>query len=252
MAAPDEPRTGPALTSGGDPVSFNARRHKFDVGDVFAMEALRPLAPGFVPWTSFSLRPAALLTAVNEVDRHRPRLVVECGGGASTLYLARVVQERCEPGSRVVVVEHDAGWVDYLRDLLARERLDDVAVVAHAALVPWQPPAGLADAAGSEFPLPERWYEMGAIHDAIGSERIGLLLVDGPPGGKRLARYPAVPMLRDRLSDDATVMLDDAHRPAEVETARRWALELDRQFVVYQRMKLAVGRLGGGKTLLGT
>ena len=252
MAASEEPRTGPVLSSGRDPVTVNERRHKFDVGDVFAMEALRPLAPGFVPWTSFSLRPSALLTVVNEIDHRRPRLVVECGGGASTLYEARVMQERCEPGSRLVVVEHDGPWSDYLRDLLTREGLDSVAQVVHAPLVDWEPPPDLADPAGSEIPLPDRWYETGPVRDAIGSDRIGLLVVDGPPGGKQLSRYPAVPSLRDLLTDDAAVMLDDAHRPAEAEAARRWAVELDRPFVIYDRMKLAVGRLGRGPTLLGT
>lgn len=243
----------PLLSSGRDPVTVNSRKHKFDAGDVFALEVLRPLAPGFVSWTSFSLRPSALLTIVNEIDHRAPGLVVECGGGASTFYVARIIKERCPAGSRLVVVESDAKWTEYLAATLAREGLASVAEVVHAPLAPWEPPRGLAGAAGGEgIPLPTRWYDVAAVRAAIGADRIDLLVVDGPPGGRQLARYPAVPALRDLLADDATVMLDDAQRPAETEAVRRWALELDREFVVYERMKLAVGRLGGGKTLLGT
>ena len=55
----------------------------------------------------------------------------------------------------------------------------------------------------------------------------GLLVVDGPPGTVRpMARYPALPVLLNRLAADATVVMDDARRPDEQAIAERWAAGL--------------------------
>ncbi|MGI9528709.1 MAG: hypothetical protein ACR2NG_03285 [Acidimicrobiia bacterium] len=49
------------------------------------------------------------------------------------------------------------------------------------------------------------------------------MIVDGPPGTTGpLARYPAVPILFDRLSPSALIFLDDAYREDEQESVRRW------------------------------
>ena len=43
-----------------------------------------------------------------------------------------------------------------------------------------------------------------------------MLIVDGPAETTEpLIRYPAVPVLYDRLSDDAVILLDDADRTEE-------------------------------------
>jgi predicted O-methyltransferase YrrM len=230
-----------------DRVVVNTRRAKFDTGDVFALEALRPLAPQFVPWTSFSLRPSALLTAVNEIHFRRPRLVVECGAGASTLYLARIL---AQTGGRLVAVDSDPAWATYAQRMVRDEGLAETAHIVHAPLVPWARPAQAQPTADHE--LPDSWYDEAVLRAAIGADPIDLLLVDGPPGGRQLSRYPAVPVLRDLLAADAVVMLDDARRAAEAEAVRLWAAELDCRFVIYQRMSLAIGRRTRSYSLLGT
>jgi hypothetical protein len=56
--------------------------------------------------------------------------------------------------------------------------------------------------------------------------RVDMLFVDGPPGATwPLARYPAMPIFRDRLTADAVVYLDDGVRADEREIAARWARE---------------------------
>ena len=58
--------------------------------------------------------------------------------------------------------------------------------------------------------------------------RIDLLVVDGPPGLLRpQARYPALPVLRERLSPGASILLDDTHRADEREIVRRWLDEVE-------------------------
>ena len=50
-----------------------------------------------------------------------------------------------------------------------------------------------------------------------------MLVIDGPSGFiQPLSRYPALPMLYDRLAQDAVIYLDDAARPDEREIATLW------------------------------
>ena len=73
-----------------------------------------------------------------------------------------------------------------------------------------------------------QWYDdavvAAGLDAALQGDLIDLLLVDGPPAyavGHGLARYPALPVLRDRLAPGATVVLDDVERPGGI--ARRIA-----------------------------
>ncbi len=81
------------------------------------------------------------------------------------------------------------------------------------------------------------WYDESALTEGLRTalqgdptddlidDLIDLLLVDGPPAyvaGMGLARYPALPVMLDRLAPGATLVLDDAERPGEQEVLRRW------------------------------
>lgn len=231
-------------------VTVNRRRPKWDVGDVAALQAMTPLGGGFVPWTSFSLRPSALLTVLNEIDFRRPRLCVELGSGASTVMTARLLARSGDKTQRLVSVESDAGWAAYLYEILKRDGTSDMVDLLEVPLTPWTKPQGPPTT--GDLPMPTRWFDPAPLLDAVRDEPIDLLLVDGPPGSKRLSRFPAVPELRERLADEAVVILDDARRPEEAEIASRWSQLLDIEFVIYERLALAVGRLGGGYTLLGS
>jgi hypothetical protein len=68
------------------------------------------------------------------------------------------------------------------------------------------------------------WYAPRALD---GLEDVGLLFVDGPPElTGPMARLPAVPLLRDRLAAEATIVLDDTRRADETKIAQLWADEL--------------------------
>ena len=81
------------------------------------------------------------------------------------------------------------------------------------------------------------WYDdavvAAGLDVALRGELIDLLLVDGPPAyaaGHELARYPALPVLYDRLAPGATVVLDDVERAGEQEVLRRWERETGLDF----------------------
>src|SRR5690606_18547556 len=87
-------------------------------------------------------------------------------------------------------------------------------------------------------PLVARWYEASVFADI---DTIDLLIVDGPPATTgQLARYPALPLLAERLSPGAVVVLDDAERDAEAEIARRWCEEFGFRRVDEHVSRLAV------------
>ncbi len=68
------------------------------------------------------------------------------------------------------------------------------------------------------------WYDVSAIADI---DAIDVVVVDGPPGPLHpLARYPALPLLHDRVRSRGVVLLDDGDRPEEREIVRRWQAAL--------------------------
>jgi hypothetical protein len=73
---------------------------------------------------------------------------------------------------------------------------------------------------------PFQWYGQSVLDDV---DAIDMLIVDGPPSATgELARYPALPVLADRLSEGASVLLDDAARDDEQRVIERWRREQPR------------------------
>lgn len=174
-----------------------------------------PALPGVGGW---ALSAVTLLQLWDLVQLHRPTTVVECGSGSSTLWLAYAVKQA--GAGRVLALDHSRRYAEETRALLARHGLDTVAEVRHAPLEPV-----VVD--GEE----RRWYRSAELAEV---EQIDLLVVDGPPKATGpMARYPAVPLLRERLVPGALVVLDDAYRPDEQEAVERWSarygLEVERR-----------------------
>lgn len=187
--------------------------------DLRAWGALTALPGRYLPWSSAALRPAALVAVLNEVEVLGRRSVLELGGGVSTVYLARLLAARGE--GCLVAVEHHPLWAAWLERALHREGLDAVARVVHAPLAP-HPLAWEGE-----------WYAAEPLVDGLPGEPVDLLLVDGPPAwapGTERARYPALPVLREHLAADATVVLDDLHRDGEREVLERWEAETTLRF----------------------
>jgi predicted O-methyltransferase YrrM len=140
------------------------------------------------------------------------RTIVECGSGRSTVLIARRLAELGE-GS-VHSLEHDAGWADRTRELLAAE------AVARAEVI--------------TAPLENGWYARSAVRLLPNS--VDLLLIDGPPAGEpelRRSRHPTLDELGDRLRPGALIVLDDARRVGEAEAMELWhgrfSLEFERR-----------------------
>jgi predicted O-methyltransferase YrrM len=157
--------------------------------------------------TGWAASPQLACTLVSLMREHRPETIVELGSGSSTLIMGYAAEQAGQ--GRVVALDHLEPYGEQTREQIRRHELDDWAEVRHAPLTnvtlngeAWQ------------------WYAL----DTLDVSTVDMLIVDGPPHKTRpKARYPAVPMLIDRLSADAVVVLDDAYREAESEIAATWA-----------------------------
>jgi predicted O-methyltransferase YrrM len=183
--------------------------------------AITPLNPGW------QLSPQAMHEVLRHVLLNRPEVVVECGSGASTMWIGRAL--RHVGGGRLISLESERDWIAIVAGLVEHEGLSSVDV----RLAPMEP----IQLAGREQP----WYSAAALADV---EEIDLLLVDGPPGRtSELARYPALPALRDKLRPGAVVMLDDCHRTDERTTLQKWLAEVPGLSLLRQVDHLAVMKI---------
>ena len=99
------------------------REVKTEIKQTFRqLEALQNLsavlpANDVLPATrGWAASPDLLMVLVDLVITERPSLVVECGSGASTLWLA-LAMRRFEIGGRIVALDHDPVFGDKTRDL---------------------------------------------------------------------------------------------------------------------------------------
>lgn len=179
-----------------------------------ALLMLRALLPAVAPFPvtrGWAASPDLLQVYVTELWRRRPALTVECGSGTSTLYAALTLEAMGAPG-RVVALEGDEEYAEQTRRLL------DAHGVGHRAEVRFAPIEPVV-IDGETYP----WYATSAVADLDG---VGLLFVDGPIGSSHAqARYPALALLRPRLTPGALVLLDDAAREGEQAVIKHWREE---------------------------
>lgn len=138
--------------------------------------------------------------------QYKPDTILECSSGITTLVLARC----CQINNRghVFSLENGAEYASTSLDHLQQFQLGNHATVIHAPL--------------EESSLGDRGFLWYSTRD-IPRQPIDMLVIDGPPGFiQKHARYPALPLLYDRLSDGCRIYLDDAARDDEQEIASMW------------------------------
>lgn len=140
----------------------------------------------------------------------KPRCVVECSSGISTLVLARCMQ--LNGAGKVYSLEHDPVYARRTRRQLELHGLDAWATVVDAPLTLQEFGAGK-----------QVWYDSAGLPTGL---QIDMIVIDGPPQAVAdAARYPAGPVLFPRLRHGAKVFLDDASRPGEQAALERWSRE---------------------------
>jgi predicted O-methyltransferase YrrM len=170
---------------------------------------VRPRAP-LPALRGWAASPDVVRFLVATMVQRRPKLTLECGSGASSIWLGYAAEQI--GSGKVVALENDERYAEMSRDLVRAHGLDEVVEIRLAPLTEWRASDG-----------PHPWYDAEAIEDLVD---IGLVFVDGPPGMTAPhARYPAVPLLLPRCADDVVIVLDDSDRGEEAAISDRWLAE---------------------------
>ena len=131
--------------------------------------------------------------------------ILECGSGLSTILIGILAQQ-----ARLTVwsLEHEPTYAAHVQKYLDKYRVNSVRLCV-APLKQY-----------GDFD----WY---APPLASMPGDFALVVCDGPPGSTRGGRYGLVPVMREKLRADCTILLDDGARPDEQAVATHWARELD-------------------------
>jgi len=181
---------------------------------LISMEAITEIWLGWGN-TSYSASPDVLYELVYLACEIRDQVIIECGGGVSTLLLS-LVSEKTR--ARIITIEHDDAWCQALRRIIA-VRSHGVVQVRHAPLVPFE---------GYE------WYRLTAL---AGLGSVGLVFCDRPPGQTPGGRIGIVEHLAGLLPESAIIVIDDSNRPQEKALSERWAADFglsSRSFVCHR------------------
>lgn len=191
-------------------------RMRRDIGDIHGLVRLGPYTKDLpLPigggW-ALTGDSAALLA--REVLVRNPQTILELGSGVSTLILGQILKRNGR--GRLLSVDHDHMWANQTRKHIEFLGLQDYVSVIVAPL--------------KSLPIGNQSYEWYDIPESSLDELgpIDILLVDGPPQSSdnpQEARYPAHPFLRERLSRNAMVFVDDAKRTTESNMVKRWMAE---------------------------
>ncbi|WP_194765114.1 class I SAM-dependent methyltransferase [Microbacterium sp. UFMG61] len=181
------------------------------VAEISALALLNATAdvPHLPPFDSWAMSPLTVRLMRSFACKLGPEsTIVELGSGVSTVWIAYALSQRTSP-PRYVAIDHSE-----LFAAKTQMHLEDTGVSAAADVV--LAPLRAVEIDGKPFD----WYATDWI---AGVSNIALLVVDGPPAGKDPgARYPALPLLVDRLADNATIIVDDIDRPGESDMLAKW------------------------------
>jgi len=185
----------------------NRRELQQAVEAILQLQELHLVQPPHPLMDGWAMDPVSVLSTLRLIMERRPSLVVECGSGTSTIWIAAALKQL--GSGRVVSLEHLEEYAERTREALSQQGLLGFADVRYAPL--------------AEISVDDRasqWYDPAFVADLA---RVDLLLVDGPPKSVgEHSRHPAVPVLADKLVPGAIIVVDDTDRPAEIESIELW------------------------------
>jgi lipopolysaccharide biosynthesis glycosyltransferase len=153
-----------------------------------------------------------LLRHVSEhILRHRPKTIVECGCGLSSIAMADAL-ERAGYDGHVWSLEDDRDRIEILRQELLERGLDRRVTILECPLT---------EQVFEGFTKPFLWYDLDRVEIP---PAIDLLLVGGPSeiAGKH-ARYPAGVTLLPRVAPSGHVFIDEI-AGGEIRLSSKWRL----------------------------
>jgi len=147
--------------------------------------------------------------ALTDIIQKGKGSVIDIGSGVSTLVFAYGLKKNGT--GKVYSLEHSEKYYHETLRMIKTHKLEDYCEIHLCPL--------------KEYTIDGKtwlWYDISRID--FNKDEIALISVDGPPGNtQEHARFPAVPLLKDHITELTTVFLDDAHRQEEKDIAKIWA-----------------------------
>ena len=167
-----------------------------------------------IPYTpEWSAAPDFMGLIVEHALAKKPKIILECSSGLTTLMLARCCQMNGQ--GDVYSLENGPEYAAKTRSYFERYGLEDHTMVIDAPL--------------EKMTLNEAeylWYRTDDLPAEIMPQSIDMVVIDGPPGFiQKNSRYPALPLLYERLADGCVIFLDDAAREDEKNIVELWLAE---------------------------
>jgi hypothetical protein len=169
------------------------------------IEFNRPLPP-MREWT---IGPDFANLVVTSLRERQPLLVLDAGGGLSTLLAAYCLEE--QGVGRVVSLEHEVSASQATLALVTQHDLERYTDCLYAKLQPINPqqPKWI-------------WYDLAALD---GLHKIDFVILNVPTGSSNLVRDAALPILYPLLSDNAIILMDGVQRQDEKYLVEDWVEE---------------------------
>jgi len=190
---------------------YQKRRNEIDIEQ---MQILCGLYPTLKPeYPLFDLRrhamsPDSLALYQIAIAHNKPKIILELGSGISTV-VSSLTLKRLGVG-RVIALDDSEKWAENTRTTLQLQGSEEYAEVRYAPLVK----SKVGDRSSN-------WYDLDVLKDI---NKIDLLLIDGPvDSDDEGLRYPALPLLADKLSEKAIIFADDCFRPNWKSLVLNWA-----------------------------
>ncbi|AFZ47932.1 hypothetical protein Cyast_1979 [Cyanobacterium stanieri PCC 7202] len=163
----------------------------FSVFSVLNPEIPLPTMSG---WT---VNPDFAKTIMNNILISKPSLVLEMGSGVSTIIAAYSLKKLNQ--GKIISLEHKSDFVAQSRKQINDHGLQNFAEIIHAPLKKWH-----------ENQQEWLWYDISKIESI---QSIDIVIVDGPPRKiQTMSRYPALPILFNKLTNNSIIILDDFKR----------------------------------------
>ncbi|MFT6443545.1 MAG: hypothetical protein ACJASM_003106 [Salibacteraceae bacterium] len=193
------------------------------------------LSGSLPPLRGWATSPDILLKLHEYIRLNRPKLIVECGSGASTIVIADALRQ--VGSGKLISLEHSDKYGAQTRGRLQCEKLLPYVDVRISSLKPWD---------GTHLSDEDEtfWYDDNDLSDIDG---VQLLLVDGPPGKTcKYARYPAMEAFHSKLTQNAQVWMDDTIRREEVDICSQWAekFEFEQGTFAFEKGLIVLNRKG--------
>lgn len=187
------------------------RRTERDFEQIFAAMGLyAAMKPewALLPIRGWAASPDLAVLYMELIRDLKPELILELGSGLSSIIATNTLKKNGT--GKLISVDNDETFAGITRNNLLKHGLEDGYEIRHAPLesVQWN---------GQN----RNWYSMKTFEDV---KDVDLLVIDGPWDGEdTLNRAPALELLKNKLSKNATILIDDALRPNWRKNAIDWA-----------------------------